>query len=243
MTMSLTPSKLDSSASEQFNRPTSPELSSPMRVARSILEGLYQGRYVPGQRLAEGDLMRTFAVSRGSVREALNRLEAEGVVTLTRNKGAYIRALTRSDADDALAIVEVVIGLAARLAAEHIDAPGSRTLLESFLARLSDNPTRSDWVAFVRARNGFYRALVKIGGNKELGRLLPGMQVHLLRVQFRSFLTMQDEMRSNDYERMSDAILKGKGLLAEREARRHIRNVRSSIVELTDEAFAQPLAP
>jgi DNA-binding GntR family transcriptional regulator len=85
----------------------------------------------------------------------LNRLEAEGVVTLTRNKGAYIRALTRSDADDALAIVEVVIGLAARLAAEHIDAPGSRTLLESFLARLSGNPTRSDSVAFVRARNGF----------------------------------------------------------------------------------------
>ena len=31
--------------------------------------------------------MRTFAVSRGSIREALNRLEAEGVVTLTRNKG------------------------------------------------------------------------------------------------------------------------------------------------------------
>jgi DNA-binding GntR family transcriptional regulator len=67
--------------------------------------------------------------------------------------------------------------------------------------------------------------------------------VHLLRVQFRSFLTMQDEMRSNDYERMSDAILEGKGLLAEREARRHIRNVRSSIAALADEAFAQPLAP
>jgi DNA-binding GntR family transcriptional regulator len=243
MTMSLNSSKLESSVSQPFNRPISSELSSPMRVVRSMLEGLYQGRYVPGQRLTEGDLMRTFAVSRGSVREALNRLEAEGVVTLTRNKGAYIRALTRSDADDALAIVEVVIGLAARLAAEHIDTQGSRALLESSTARLSDVPTRSDSLAFVKARNGFYRALVKIGGNKELGRLLPGMQVHLLRVQFRSFLTMQDEMRSNDYQRMSDAILEGKGLLAEREARRHIRNVRSSIAALADEAFAQPLAP
>ena len=44
MTMSLNPSKLDSSASEPFNRPISLELSSPMRVVRSILEGLYQGR-------------------------------------------------------------------------------------------------------------------------------------------------------------------------------------------------------
>jgi DNA-binding GntR family transcriptional regulator len=242
MTMSLTSSKLDSSATERSNRRNSPELSSPMRVVRSILEGLYQGRYVPGQRLAEADLMRAFGVSRGSVREALNRLEAEGVVTLTRNKGAYIRALTRSDAEDALAIVEVVIGLAARLAADHIDAPGSRTLLEGCLARLSDAPTRSDSLAFIKARNGFYRALVKIGGNKELGRMLPGMQVHLLRVQFRSFLTMQDEMRSNDYQRMSDAILRGKSLLAEREARRHIRNVRSSIVALADDAFAQPMS-
>lgn len=164
-------------------------------------------------------------------------------MTLTRNKGAYIRALTRADADEALAIVEVVIGLAARLAAEHIDTPGSRALLESSAARLNDVPTRSNSLAFVKARNGFYRALVKIGGNKELGRLLPGMQVHLLRVQFRSFLTMQDEMRSNDYQRMSDAILEGKGPLAEREARRHIRNVRSSIAALADEAFAQPLPP
>jgi DNA-binding GntR family transcriptional regulator len=184
--------------------------------------------------------MRNFGVSRGSVREALNRLEAEGVVALTRNKGAYIRALTRSDAEDALAIVEVVIGLAARLAAEHIDMPGSRGLLEGCLARLGDPPTRSDSLAFIKARNSFYRALVKIGGNKELGRMLPGMQVHLLRVQFRSFLTMKDEMRSNDYQRMSDAILKGKSLSAEREARRHIRNVRSSIAALTDDAFAQP---
>jgi DNA-binding FadR family transcriptional regulator len=108
---------------------------------------------------------------------------------------------------------------------------------------LSGIPTRSDSLAFVKARNGYYRALVKIGGNKELGRLLPGMQAPLLRVQFRSFLTMQDEMRSNDYQRMSDAILKGKGFLAEREARRHIRNVRSSTVALSDEAFVQPLAP
>jgi DNA-binding GntR family transcriptional regulator len=240
MTMPLTSTKPDPSATERSNRPNASELSSPMRVVRSVLEGLYQGRYVPAQRLAEADLMRTYRISRGSVREALNRLEAEGVVTLARNKGAYIRALTRSDAEDALAIVEVVIGLAGRLAAEHIDAPGSRTLLEGCLARLNDSPTRTDSLAFVKARNSFYRALVKIGGNKELGRMLPGMQVHLLRVQFRSFLTMQDEMRSNDYQRMTDPILKGKSLLAEREARRHIRNVRSSIVALTDDAFAQP---
>jgi hypothetical protein len=55
-----------------------------------------------------------------------------------------------------------------------------------------------------------------LGADKELGRMLPGMQVHLMRVQFRCFFTMQDEMRSNDYQWTSDAILKGKSLHSER---------------------------
>jgi DNA-binding GntR family transcriptional regulator len=217
------------------------ELSSPLRIVRSVLEGLYQGRYVPGQRLTEVDLTREFKVSRGSIREALNRLETVGVVTLTRNRSAYIRALTRVEARDALAIVEVVIGLAARLAAEHVETPGSRGLLESCLSRLLDGTDRSDLLSFVKARNSFYRALVKIGGNQELARMLPGMQVHLLRVQFRRFLTLEDEMRNNDYQIIAEAVLDGKGAMAERQARRHIRNVQAQILALPDEAFAQQI--
>jgi DNA-binding GntR family transcriptional regulator len=215
------------------------ELSSPMRIVRSVLEGLYQGRYVPGQRLAEADLIRDFQVSRGSVREALNRLEAEGVIELARNRGAYIRALSRSDARDALAIVEVVIGLAARLAAERIKSTDSRELLEASLSRLLDAPKRSDLLAFVKARNGFYRALVKIGANRELARMLPGMQVHLLRVQFRRFLDAEDAIGASDYRRIAEAVLDGNGALAEREARRHIRNVTAAITSLPDDAFAR----
>jgi DNA-binding GntR family transcriptional regulator len=194
---------------------------------------------VPGQRLTEVDLTRGFKVSRGSIREALHRLETVGVIALTRNRSAYIRALTRAESRDALAIVEVVIGLAARLAAEHIETSGSRGLLESCLSRLLDGTDRSDLLSFAKARNSFYRALVNIGGNQELARMLPGMQVHLLRVQFRSFLTLADEMRNNDYETIARAVLDGKGALAERQARRHIRNVQPQILALPDEAFAQ----
>ncbi len=215
------------------------ELSSPVRIVRSVLEGLYQGRYVPGQRLTEVDLTREFKVSRGSIREALHRLETVGVIALTRNRSAHIRALTRTESRDALAIVEVIIGLAARLAADHIETPGSRGLLESCLSRLLDGTDRSDLLSFVKARNSFYRALVKIGGNLELARMLPGMQVHLLRVQFRRFLTLEDEMRNNDYQSIATAVLDGKGGVAERQARRHIRNVQAQILALPDEAFAR----
>ena len=75
---------------------------------------------MPGQRLIEADLTRDYQVSRGPVREALKRLAAEGVLTLTRHRGAYVRALSRAEVRDSLMVLEVLVGLMAKLAAKHI---------------------------------------------------------------------------------------------------------------------------
>ena len=66
-------------------------------VFHGIVQGLAQQRFVPGQRLVEVDLAAQFGVSRASVREALQRLAAEGLVDLFRNKGAAIRTLSARD--------------------------------------------------------------------------------------------------------------------------------------------------
>ena len=50
---------------------------------RDVVRGLYEGRYVAGQRLAEPDLMRSYGVARSTVREAIKRLVAEGVLSRT----------------------------------------------------------------------------------------------------------------------------------------------------------------
>ena len=68
---------------------------SPGVVYRGIVDGLYRGRYVPGQRLVEADLTRDFEVGRGSVREALSRLAAEGLVTMNLHRSAVLRQLSR----------------------------------------------------------------------------------------------------------------------------------------------------
>ena len=49
-------------------------------IVRDVVRGLYEGRYVAGQRLAEPDLMRSYGVARSTVREAIKRLVAEGVL-------------------------------------------------------------------------------------------------------------------------------------------------------------------
>lgn len=214
------------------------ELSSPDRIYRTILEGLYLGRYVHGQRLIEADLTREFKVARGPVREALSRLAAEGVVSLHLNRGAQIRSLTRAEARDILAVSETLVVLAAKLAAESMRSASNRKMLRAALDRLLEFPDTGDFFGFVRARNAFYRALVQIGGNGELARVLPSIQVHLVRTQFRSYLHESAKDRLDDYRRIGEAVLQGSSQKAETAVRRHIRAILAAIERLPEEAFA-----
>src|SRR5271156_21230 len=96
------------------------KMTSPDRVVDAITRNLRAGVFVPGQRLIEADLTKELRVSRGPVREALKRLAAEGVLTVTRNRGAYVRALSRVEVRDSLVVLEALVGLMANLAARHI---------------------------------------------------------------------------------------------------------------------------
>jgi DNA-binding GntR family transcriptional regulator len=215
-----------------------PQVSSPDHIVSKIVRGLYEGRYVPGQRLIEADLTREYRVSRGSVREALKRLAAEGIATLSLHRGAYIRALTRHEVREVLAVVEVLTGLAARLAAERIGLSGHRALLEERLAEVLSFEDRNDMVLFVRARNRFYRAVAQIGANHELSRMLPSMHVHLIRVQFRRYGNQAEAHRFDDYRQICAAIVGEDARRAELAMRRHIRRISDGIQHMPDQAFA-----
>jgi len=152
--------------------------SGPEALVRDILHGLAEGRYVPGQRLAEPDLMARHGVGRSTVREALGRLAAQGLVTLAPHRGAQIRWLTRRAAQDVLRVARPLLALAARQAAEAVAAGADPAPLtaaaQAYDAATDDRP---------RARARYYRALTQLAGNAELDRLLPLLQIHLIRAQ------------------------------------------------------------
>lgn len=213
-------------------------MSSPDLVVDAIVRGLRAGRYVPGQRLIEADLSADTGVSRGPVREALKRLAAEGVIVLTPHRGAYIRALTREEVRDTLVVLETLTGLTARLAARRIGTGGSRRRFEAALAHLLGFRDRGDGIAFLDARRSFYDTLIEIGGNRELKRIMPLMQIHLLRLQFQSYVTPRDRIRQfQEYEALAEAVLAGNPARAERLTRLHIRRTRISLSRLPDAAF------
>lgn len=211
--------------------------SSADKVFRGIVRGLYDGRYVPGQRLVESDLTHDFKVSRGSVREALNRLRAEGIVALNLHRGAHIRSLTRDEAFEIMDLLEMLIGLSARLAAQRIDLPGHRGLLQTCMAALTDHEQRAQFFEFVRARNSFYRALLQISGNKELKRVLTSVQVNLIRIQSRPFEAGREAMRLKDYRAITTAVLEGDDRRAETVARRHVKHVRELLSRLPSQTY------
>lgn len=201
---------------------------------QNIIDALYRGRFVPGQRLIEADIIRDFKLSRGSVREALKKLAAEGVVARSLHRGAQIRWLSRAEAEDALSLLELVIGFAGRLAAIKIDEGDHR----SRFATISEHLVSLDRLEHMQleilaARDQFFRTMVEVGGNRVLRRLYPSMQSHLLRVQLRAF-----PVACTDYEDMAGSILGSDPVRAEQSCRAHLRRLRRGLRTLPKEAFA-----
>ena len=196
-------------------------------VFHGIVQGLAQQRFVPGQRLVEVDLAAQFGVSRASVREALQRLAAEGLVDLFRNKGAAIRTLSARETLEVLDVAERMTGLFARSAARAVAAGAPRAPIEDALARLHEADRSQDQDVFASARRALYRALLATSGSRELRRLLPSIHMPIVYAQHRPATLQQVRMR--DYQAMCEAILKGDEAAADQAGMQHVRNVREAI--------------
>ena len=191
-------------------------------VVRDILNGLYDGRYEPGQRLQEAQLTTTYGVSRGPVREALNALSAMGIVDLTPQRGAQVRVLGIEEAIDTLIVAQTLIGLSARLAAARASQSPQRDKLVKSLEAILAFDAEATGADFGIARDSFYGSITAMASNLELSRLLPTVRIHLIRVQFRSVLRAHETRWRSDYRRIADAILAGRPREAEGAARSHL---------------------
>jgi DNA-binding GntR family transcriptional regulator len=84
-----------------------------------LRDAILTGRYRAGERLVQDDLAETFRVSRIPLREALRRLEGEGLVIISPNRGAIVRPLAPKDIVDLYDLRLALETLAVRRAAER----------------------------------------------------------------------------------------------------------------------------
>ena len=195
------------------------------RVSRGIMQALELQQLVPGQRLVETDLAAQYGVGRNAVREAVQWLAAHGVIDLTRHRSAAIRRLDAAEALEVLDVAEAMIGLIVRTAARQYEAGSHGAVLKAALAELER--AADDAGAFSRARRHFYRALIEIGGNRELFRLFPAVGVHILYAQYRS--TALERIRLGEFQAMATAVMGKDPDQAEAAARAYVGKLRAIV--------------
>ncbi|MGU3584645.1 GntR family transcriptional regulator [Rhodococcus sp. C26F] len=190
----------------------------PGQVAYSqIRQAIVEGRYRPGQRLIEQRIAEQFTLSRTPVREALRRLEAEGLVLSEPNRGAIVRTISRTDVSDLYGLRARLEAYAAELAAERSDVAAREALdagIEAFASALA--LTTEDEVERVRAVNTansrIHRAILAAANHERLSRLLESTtDAPLVFQSFRQYRPAQIERSHLFHQLIRDAIVAGDG--------------------------------
>jgi DNA-binding GntR family transcriptional regulator len=207
-------------------------------VVRQVLQGILEGRFAPGQRLIARELTETIGISRASVREAFRRMAADGMVELVPNRGAVVRRLSRSEIQEMFEIRGALEGLAARLAAQHIDEGQRRKTFAAVWEHVRPRGDVLAWPEFIDQNRLFHQTIVTIGGNSQLFALIHKLQLPLMMVQVGRAMRAADIARSQqDHIAIADAILAGDAYGADLAMRRHLRSVAEWVLNLPDSAF------
>ena len=137
-----------------------------------ILEAVDRGDLAPGQRLVETELAERLGVSRTPVREALQRLEAHGVVT-REGRSLKVATLDHSELGELYEVRQVVEGLAARLAARHA-APEEVEVLRGMVE--ADRALLDDPTALALSNRRFHRQMHRASHNRYLIQMLESIR-------------------------------------------------------------------
>lgn len=208
------------------------------RVADAITGGIRAGTFVPGQHLPESAITMRLGISRGSLREALRHLAAAGIVTLNRFRGAYISTLDLRSTLDLLETLEPLARLAARLAAGNCDTSEKRRKMRSVAQAIEIASRSHSRAEYLERRREFYNALLEIGGNMELARVMPLSRTDLFRAQIERIQSERQRNRhSGIYARIAAAVIAQDTAAADRAVQRHFASTRQTMKELGPDAF------
>jgi DNA-binding GntR family transcriptional regulator len=141
------------------------------RVYRAIRERILSGAYGPGYRVVIDTLAAEFEVSALPVREAIRRLEAEGLVVYRANAGAQVAPADPGVFDDEMTVLAVLEGYATALAAPELDKAAIGRLTEvndSMVAAME----QLDSLRFGRLNQDFHRIIYEHCPNAALVDLL-----------------------------------------------------------------------
>jgi DNA-binding GntR family transcriptional regulator len=209
------------------------------RIADAIVIGDIQ----PGARIREALLARRLGVSRGVLREAMQRLEGLKLVARTSNIGVHVMGLSEQDLLDLYSVREALEGMAARLAASRMPDDEIRAL-EALLLRHGEKQDVKHGEGYYQASEDedFHFRIARGSRNGRLERTLCTELYYQLRLyRYRSSVRPgRASIALAEHREIVEAIAARNPDRAEAAMRRHIQNARSS---LSWQAAASTLGP
>lgn len=204
--------------------PTYPNLTALayLQVKQFILEGALK----EGSKLTEESLAKQLGISKSPVREALNRLESEGLVSIEPRRGAFVRTFSLQEACDLFdvrLVLEVhAVGSADVTPALLLDLAGS-------IERTRTNLAVENVTVHIEEDIYFHSAIAKATGNQELCRILKNINQKSVLCRSKTF-PLSGNMAPDGHHRVYSALNEGNRAFAMEAMREHIVYTRDALL-------------
>ena len=187
--------------------------STPSIIADKLRQAIGHGELKPGAQLGEAELARRFGVSRGPVREAMQRLTQEGLLVPIRNRGLFVIDMTPDDVRDMYLAREAIERAAARKILDGDHAAAGDVLL-AIVEQMAGAATPAD---VSELDIGFHERLVQLAYSPRLSRMHQTfitetrMCIHALDQTYAT-----SEVRGDEHRALANAIRVGDRELTDR---------------------------
>jgi len=200
-------------------------------VFETLREAILTGQLKAGERLMEVQLAEEMGVSRTPVREAIRKLELEGLVVMIPRKGAYVADISTKDIADVFEIRSALEALAAALACERITEDELEEL-ERLLVKIAECAEKNDLETLVQLDTQFHDILYRASRNDRLVQIINNLREHIQRFRTSSLAT-PGRMRETveEHKALVEAISSRNVELAQRLAQEHIENAENRLLE------------
>ncbi|MBY8912047.1 GntR family transcriptional regulator [Bacillus sp. YC2] len=172
-------------------------------VYHTLRNWIISGKLKPETKLKDKELSETLGISRTPIREALLRLEDDGLVITKANRWTLVAPIELKEAENIYSIVWTLERLALEKALPHMTAAviqELKQLNENLLQTLKEG----DKLAILEADNAFHHHIILQAGNPELHKLLVSLKVKIQRMEIRYF--SEDDALTRSYNEHSNII-------------------------------------
>jgi DNA-binding GntR family transcriptional regulator len=203
---------------------------------KSIKEYILEGRLDDNSRLTEEFLSGQLGISKSPIREALNRLEAEGLIRIEARRGAYLRAFSNKEVDDLYDIREALEVHAVRTG---VYPPALIKELRVSVKRLRGHLKANDKAKYIDEDVSFHAALAGATGNARLCDVLENIQNQIWLFRRKTYV-LSSTTAPDAHDALVDALEKDDRAAAEKVMSRHISGVRKTLLEYLAKELGKP---